>query len=366
MDQSGAMRTRGTTPTALGALLVIGFLVAAGATALVVLADDVRMLRLAAVLALWAALIAAFAVTRSRRDTKAALMRGNEAHLSYKVELQREVSARHEYEAGLAVQMASKQSTQIAELREQLDRLTEVLSSLADGELLVSRMTLSAQSARFRTGQSVLPEAEARAALIGNAARELTWSTDMYADTYADIDIDGQVARVPEPVPPVPEPLSEPEPALPVPEPLSEPEWPLITAAPEPEHTSLEPISRPMPMAPDVSLAEVQQPESAPRRSRHAAPEDSAPEDSAPADAAPEDSAPADAAHEGPEREATESNDVAPVLAAEPKIAELPAPEPPTAAPPIPQVAGPEPSASVDDLLAAYGLSPSNRRRRRD
>src|SRR5690606_19969992 len=168
-------RSRGTTPMGLRVLLAIGFVVAAGATALVVLSDDERMLRLAAVLALWAALIAAFAVTRSRRDAKTAALRESEAHLAYQVELQREVSARHEYEAELAAQMAAEQSSQIAELREQLDRLTEVLASLADGELLVSRMTLSAQSARFRTSQA-LAEAGSRAALGERAAYELQWA----------------------------------------------------------------------------------------------------------------------------------------------------------------------------------------------
>ncbi len=157
-------------------LLVIGFLVAAGATVLAIVSEDPLLLRLAVVLALWAALIAAFAVTRSRRDAKAAMLREGEAQVAYQLELQREVSARHEFEADLAAQMVATQSQQIAELREQLDRLTDVLSSLADGELLVSRLTLSAESARFRAGQPVLsgPEA-AQVAHAGQAdgGREL-------------------------------------------------------------------------------------------------------------------------------------------------------------------------------------------------
>ena len=134
-------------------LLVAGFLIAVAATALVVFADGVQMLRLAAVLALWAALIAAFAVTRFRRDARTAALRRDEAQLAYQLELHREVAARREYEADLSRQAATAQSDQLAELREQLDRLTGVLSSLADGELTVSRLTLSAESARFRPGQ---------------------------------------------------------------------------------------------------------------------------------------------------------------------------------------------------------------------
>jgi hypothetical protein len=132
-------------------VLGIGFLIALAATGLVVFADDVRMLRLAAVLALWAALIAAFAVTRSRRDARAAAMREGEAQLAYQLELHREVAARREYEADLTRQVASAQSDQLAELRGQLEQLTSVLSSLVDGELTVSRLTLSAESARFRS-----------------------------------------------------------------------------------------------------------------------------------------------------------------------------------------------------------------------
>ena len=62
MSEPDAMRSRGSASLALRVLLVVGFVIAAGATVLVILAKDVQLLRLAAVLALWAALIAAFAV----------------------------------------------------------------------------------------------------------------------------------------------------------------------------------------------------------------------------------------------------------------------------------------------------------------
>ncbi len=169
MGESGAVRSRAALPMALRVLLILGFLIAAAATALVVFAEAVPMLRLAAVLALWAALIAAFAVTRSRRDARAAAMREGEAQLAYQLELHREVAARREYEADLSQQVAAAQSDQIGELREQLERLTGVLSSLVDGELTVSRLTLSAESASFRPGQAL--STEHRAAVVGGAAR---------------------------------------------------------------------------------------------------------------------------------------------------------------------------------------------------
>lgn len=136
-------------------LLVLGFAIAVAATVLVVVADSLRLLRLAVVLALWAALIGAFAVSRARRDSKAAAMRVREAELAYQLELNREVTARREFEADLASTMSQSQSEQIDELRAQLERLTDVLASLADGELTVSRLTLSAESARFRAHHQV-------------------------------------------------------------------------------------------------------------------------------------------------------------------------------------------------------------------
>ena len=156
MGESGGARSRGAIPVVLRLLLAVGFVIAVAATALVVFAEDVQMLRLAAVLALWAALIAAFAVTRFRRDARTAAMRQGEAQLAYQLELHREVSARREYEADLSRQAAAAQSDQLAELREELERLTGVLSSLAGGELTVSRLTLSAESARFRPGQQAV------------------------------------------------------------------------------------------------------------------------------------------------------------------------------------------------------------------
>jgi hypothetical protein len=158
MGESGAGRSRGALPLAMRLLLVAGFIIAAAATVLVVIAEDVRLLRLAAVLALWAALIAAFAVTRSRRDARAAAMREDEAQLAYQLELHREVAARREYEADLTQQLANEQSGQLGELREQLDRLTGVLASLIDGEVTVSRLTLSAESARFRPASASIAQ----------------------------------------------------------------------------------------------------------------------------------------------------------------------------------------------------------------
>jgi hypothetical protein len=194
MGESGGRRSRDSFPIVLRILLGIGFLIALGATGVVVFADDVRMLRLAAVLALWAALIAAFAVTRSRRDARAAAMRENEAQLAYQLELHREVAARREYEADLTRQVASAQSDQLAELRGQLERLTSVLTSLADGELTVSRLTLSAESARFRSLSAADVPARTPAAVGGGRYPAVTIESDR-PDSAEQEALAGQVLQ---------------------------------------------------------------------------------------------------------------------------------------------------------------------------
>lgn len=217
MGESGAARPRGALPVAMRVLLVVGFVIAVAATALVVFADDVQMLRLAAVLALWAALIGAFAVTRSRRDARAAVMRENEAQFAYQLELHREVAARREYEADLSRQVAAAQSDQLAELRGQLERLTGVLSSLVDGELTVSRLTLSAESARFRPGAAAPAMSSGQAAAVTAVdAAGATAAAELAPVQTVDADPDRAVPGAELPVAPsIPQPVGTARPDAP-------------------------------------------------------------------------------------------------------------------------------------------------------
>ena len=85
-------------PGALRVMLGLGCGLAVGATLLVVFTTEVRWLRFAVLLSLWAALIAAFAVARFRSDARDAELRMQEGKRVYELELQREISARREYE----------------------------------------------------------------------------------------------------------------------------------------------------------------------------------------------------------------------------------------------------------------------------
>ena len=139
---------------ALRILLVLGFVLAIAATVLVVFTEEVRWLRFAVLLALWAGLIAAFAVARSRRDARTAEQRAEDSKRTYELELHREISARREYEIGVAEAAREDAETrhreELAGLREQLDRLNTTLSGLLEGDLLFERLTLSAESTRVR------------------------------------------------------------------------------------------------------------------------------------------------------------------------------------------------------------------------
>lgn len=155
MTSTASTRRRGSTPLSLKALLIAGFLLGAAATVVVVVfSDQVRWLRIGVLLALWAALCAAFAVARSRREAQSVSARETEITRTYELELHREVSARREYESAFTervrTEVETKHSDELAAVRAQLDRLTAALSNLLDGDVLVERLTLSAESTRLR------------------------------------------------------------------------------------------------------------------------------------------------------------------------------------------------------------------------
>ncbi len=155
MSASATGRTRESMPVGMRILLIIGFLMAVAATALLVIAEDVRLLRLAVVIGLWSALVAAFGLARFRRDAKVALLRQEDVRHTYELELQREVSARREFEMSFAeetrTEIQAQHSDELVALRAQIERLTDTLSGLLDGNLLFERLTLSAESTTVRS-----------------------------------------------------------------------------------------------------------------------------------------------------------------------------------------------------------------------
>ncbi|NIH86779.1 DUF6779 domain-containing protein [Amycolatopsis granulosa] len=133
---------------------LIGLVLVVGATIPLVLADDVRFMRLGIVAALWAALIGAFLAVRYRRqatDTEEAVAQAQEV---YELELEREIAARREFE--LEVEAETRQRIE-SESRSELDALRAEIASLRDnlqnlfgGEVLLERVALTAQATRMR------------------------------------------------------------------------------------------------------------------------------------------------------------------------------------------------------------------------
>src|SRR5215212_3814108 len=81
--------------------LVAGLVLAAGGTAAALLTDDPLTLRLALLAVCWAFVVAAFLAGDRRADHVAAAGREAELRHAYDLELEREVAARHQYEAEL-------------------------------------------------------------------------------------------------------------------------------------------------------------------------------------------------------------------------------------------------------------------------
>ncbi|QRP46598.1 DUF6779 domain-containing protein [Amycolatopsis sp. FDAARGOS 1241] len=134
--------------------LVVGFLLAIGATLALVLSDDLRFLRLGIVAALWAALIGAFLSVRYRKHAAHSEDEVAEAQAVYELELEREIAARREYELEIEAETReaaeAKSREELDALRAEVASLRESLQSLFGGEVLLERVALTAQATRMR------------------------------------------------------------------------------------------------------------------------------------------------------------------------------------------------------------------------
>lgn len=131
--------------------LVAGVLLAVAATAVLVLTDDLALLRLAVVGALWAFLIAAFVAGNPRpspevASTELTLRRTHELELDREVALRREAELNVEVRVRREVEGALRED--IAGLRGDLLRLREDILQRWDGELRVERVAVRSESTR--------------------------------------------------------------------------------------------------------------------------------------------------------------------------------------------------------------------------
>lgn len=126
-------------PFLLSALLVLAIV----ASSALVFTNRVELLKLAVIVALWAAVIAAFISFLYRRQADIDQARARDLKLVYDLQLDREISARREYELSveshlrreLAAELRTQSSDEVASLRAELAALRANLEILFDTDL---------------------------------------------------------------------------------------------------------------------------------------------------------------------------------------------------------------------------------------
>ncbi|MGB0438420.1 MAG: DUF6779 domain-containing protein, partial [Mycobacterium sp.] len=138
----GARLRRG--PRRPGWILMTALLVLAiGASSALVFTNRVELLKLAVLLALWAAVVAAFVSVIYRRQSDSDQAKARDLKLVYDLQLDREISARREYELAvetqlrreLAAELRAQSSGEVSALRTELAALRANLEYLFDADL---------------------------------------------------------------------------------------------------------------------------------------------------------------------------------------------------------------------------------------
>jgi hypothetical protein len=141
LSRGARVRRGGRRPgwVLLTALLVL----AIGASSALVFTNRVELLKLAVILALWAAVAGAFVSVLYRRQSDADQARARDMKLVYDLQLEREISARREYELTvesqlrreLASELRAQAADEVAALRAELTSLRTSLEILFDTDL---------------------------------------------------------------------------------------------------------------------------------------------------------------------------------------------------------------------------------------
>jgi len=146
---------RNANQLAFGALVLL----AVGGSVVMVFTDSAQLLRLAVVALLWVAVVCSIAVTKYRKEAAASASRAQELQKVYELELEREVNARREHELlverdvreQVHTQVRAESTDDLAGLRAEVKALRESLSELFNGDFLVERIALRAESTRVRS-----------------------------------------------------------------------------------------------------------------------------------------------------------------------------------------------------------------------
>ncbi|WP_433524298.1 DUF6779 domain-containing protein [Nocardia pseudovaccinii] len=155
----------------IGVLILLGLV----ASVFLVFSDRLQFVRIGLVAALWAAVVGALAATRYRKEATIDKAKVRDLQTVYELQLEREVTARREYELGVEARVRAEvgaDAAEMAALRAELTVLRESLQRLFDGDLPMDRPALRADATRIQE----LPSA------FGNSANNSSANADTWLD----------------------------------------------------------------------------------------------------------------------------------------------------------------------------------------
>ncbi|QIS08375.1 DUF6779 domain-containing protein [Nocardia arthritidis] len=133
----------------IGGLILLGLV----ASVFLVFSNSLQFVRVGLVAALWAAAIGALAATKYRKDATVDKAKVRDLQTVYELQLEREVTARREYELGVEARVRAEvgaDATELAALRAELTVLRQSLQRLFDGDLPEERLAVRADSTRIQ------------------------------------------------------------------------------------------------------------------------------------------------------------------------------------------------------------------------
>ncbi|WP_176561121.1 DUF6779 domain-containing protein [Mycobacterium neglectum] len=142
-EPARSARTRRSVRRPGWVLLTVLLVLAIGSSSALVFTDRVELLKLAVILALWAAVVAAFVSVIYRRQSDMDQAKVRDLKLVYDLQLDREISARREYELSVETQLRrelvselrAQAADEVAGLRAELAALRANLEILFDADL---------------------------------------------------------------------------------------------------------------------------------------------------------------------------------------------------------------------------------------
>ncbi|VFB00923.1 Uncharacterised protein [Nocardia cyriacigeorgica] len=133
----------------IGALILLGLV----ASIFLIFSDSVQFIRIGLVAALWAAVLGALAATKYRKESTVDKAKVRDLQKVYELQLDREISARREYELGVEARVRQEvgaDAAEMAALRAELTVLRQSLQRLFDGDLPMDRPALHADAVRVQ------------------------------------------------------------------------------------------------------------------------------------------------------------------------------------------------------------------------